>query len=429
MQIKNRQALPGKQKGSILVLTGISLFMLVGFAALALDSSILLVARNELQNGADAGALAGTRVLYLNSGTSVNAGANQVAFDTATSNISQTTAVESNWVGGSNNGDVQRGHWSFATNQFTPNPSLLTVSLWNTTTAELDANVNFINAVRVTTRREATPVQALFARIWGVDSTEMSATAVAYIGFAGSLQPEEVDQPLAICGDSIVDSGGNYSCNVGRMIPEGDQTGGWTNFVQESSCTGPAAPPPTVKPLICATGNPDMLNFGADMNTNNGQNQPDFVDLESCWVGKTDRTEPWNITLPVINCDGNIAPCNELIGAVNVNVIWIQNKAQSAHIDNPGMAPSSMDCDDCPQGSWTAPLDPSGNPVGGIQRWDSFVDHFQLKNSDGSSATYASGGWRQKTVYFLPDCTPHEPSGTTGGENFGILAKIPVLVQ
>ena len=32
-------------------------------------------------------------------------------------------------------------------------------------------------------------------------------------------------------------------------------------------------------------------------------------------------------------------------------------------------------------------------------------------------------------MYYLPDCTPHEPTGTTGGENFGILAKIPVLVN
>jgi hypothetical protein len=35
----------------------------------------------------------------------------------------------------------------------------------------------------------------------------------------------------------------------------------------------------------------------------------------------------------------------------------------------------------------------------------------------------------QKTIFILPSCEPHEPSGTTGGENYGVLAKIPVLVK
>jgi hypothetical protein len=32
-------------------------------------------------------------------------------------------------------------------------------------------------------------------------------------------------------------------------------------------------------------------------------------------------------------------------------------------------------------------------------------------------------------MYFKPNCDPHIPMGGTGGENFGILAKIPVLVK
>jgi len=80
---KQLPAQKNRQQGTILVLAGLALFMLVGFTSLALDSSLLFVARNELQNAADAGALAGTRVLYNNNGTQVNAGANQVAFDGA----------------------------------------------------------------------------------------------------------------------------------------------------------------------------------------------------------------------------------------------------------------------------------------------------------------------------------------------------------
>jgi len=35
----------------------------------------------------------------------------------------------------------------------------------------------------------------------------------------------------------------------------------------------------------------------------------------------------------------------------------------------------------------------------------------------------------KKTIYFAPNCTPSEPGGRTGGVNYGVLAKIPVLVN
>jgi hypothetical protein len=65
----------------------------------------------------------------------------------------------------------------------------------------------------------------------------------------------------------------------------------------------------------------------------------------------------------------------------------------------------------------------STNPDG-FQRWTSFVNHFNLKNQDGTPAPY-----QKKAIYFKPECVPHDPAGRTGGINFGILAKIPVLVN
>jgi hypothetical protein len=60
----------------------------------------------------------------------------------------------------------------------------------------------------------------------------------------------------------------------------------------------------------------------------------------------------------------------------------------------------------------------------GQARWTSFVNHFGLKNVDDLYADY-----EKKSIYFLPTCDPQEPAGLSGGENFGILAKIPVLVD
>jgi Flp pilus assembly protein TadG len=67
------------ERGAIAIIVAIALPVFLGFAALAIDLSNLYVARNELQNAADAGALAGARILYDDSGTSVNEGANQRA--------------------------------------------------------------------------------------------------------------------------------------------------------------------------------------------------------------------------------------------------------------------------------------------------------------------------------------------------------------
>ena len=67
------------EKGVTIVLVAILMTVLVMFVALAVDLGHLYVARNELQNAADAGALAGAHELYVGSNaTLVNEGANQI---------------------------------------------------------------------------------------------------------------------------------------------------------------------------------------------------------------------------------------------------------------------------------------------------------------------------------------------------------------
>ena len=219
------------ERGATAVIVSILMVMFIGFTALSVDVGHLYVVRNELQNAADSGALAGARFLYTADGTSVNTGANTIAHDAAVANMSEGLAVEVNLSAG----DVQRGHWSFTTRTFTPNNSLAPVDLNNKSTAELDADLNFINAVRQVVRRETTPAASYFARIFGYQSFSKQAQAIAYIGFAGTLLPFDVDQPIAICEESILNGSGEYDCSIGRMINSGqnidsNETGGWTNF-------------------------------------------------------------------------------------------------------------------------------------------------------------------------------------------------------
>jgi Flp pilus assembly protein TadG len=420
------------QKGVTIILVAIMMFVFLGIAALAIDLSSLYIVRNELQNAADAGSLAGARFLYNDYGTAVNEGANQIAYTAATANkalaMEGAVAVDVNWQAEQNSGanvDVQRGHWSFATRTFTANDSLDAVDLWGVTTAELDTNIDFINAVRVVARRQATPAASFFARIFGHADFELSAEAVAYIGFAGSVEPFGVDMPIAICAEALGDP---YNCSVGRFINSGgnlstSESGGWTDF---ESCGG-AASRTTIQTAVntgCAGGgaNQNTILFGSGLRMNNGQVQAEFNNLLTCWENATSRQQSWPLMLPVIDCtEGgeniSITTCNRVVGAVLVRVLWI-TEAGVGQVQAPyrmeGWGEDSGFVD-----SWEAAENATQE-----QRWTDFVAHFNLRNLNGQPAPLDN-----KTIYFAPDCNPHVPTGNTGGENFGILAEIPVLVK
>jgi Flp pilus assembly protein TadG len=428
---------------TILLVVLLMFFVIFPLTVLVIDLSHLYFVRNELHNAADAGALAGARYLYNDDGTLVNVGANQIAFDAAVANKalskSGLLAVDVNWNPGENYGadiDVQRGHWSFASKIFAANDSTAPVDLWNVSAAELDNDPNFINSVRVVARRQTFPATSFFAGIFGLNDFELSVEAVAYIGFAGSIPPEDVDQPIAICRQSILDAAGNYSCATGRMINSGGgtthNTAAWTNFTQPCA----TATPPTIDPLICSDGNPDFLNFGSGMGTVGGMQDNVFKDLRDCWLTTASLnndsrgypTEPWTLTLPVIDCPANNpSPCSKLVGVVTLVVVWIKQSGTDPHWND---IPSQMRQ---PNGMmWQCSHGIDVESMTEAQRqecWGEFTDNFELNTADDTPVGDLSASDIQKTMFFLPECEAHEPTGTTGGQNFGILARIPVLVK
>jgi Flp pilus assembly protein TadG len=447
---KNKKLLLLSKDGAAAVLVGVALFMLVSFAALAIDIGHLYVVKNELQNASDAAALSGARVLYSDDGTTVNINSNQTAFDTATANKSEKVPVD---VHGLQGGDVERGHWSFTTGTFTPNSSTAVFDLWNVSTNELDTNVNFINAVRARTRREDTPAASFLAGIFGKDNFILAQEAVAYIGFAGTLLPGDAGMPLAICRDSLL-MNGEYSCNMGRMINSGSnvqtsETGGWTSYAQQREpgdpdpCTG-GTNANEVKQVIdppgpgnCFGENIDPLLLGKEMASMGGEAETAMSALRNCWEQASDTDNdglpdtPWNLTLPVIECQGNnVGVCEKVVGAVNVNVVWISGKGTSTCDFHPRYFDAVNNVwveENLPPiniGDWSCAYQPPATDQEMQECWNSFVNHFNLQNVDGSTAPCT-----KKSLYFQPDCTPHEPAGRAGGENFGVLSKYPVLVK
>jgi Flp pilus assembly protein TadG len=418
-----------REAGAAAIFVGVVLFLLVGLGAIVVELTLLYVAQNELRNGADAGALAGAADLYLDDGTAVNTGANQTAFEAAIANKSQNSPVE---VGA---GDVLRGHWSFLDQAFTPNETTTEPPiLWDRSPEDLDRDTDFINAVQVTTRREATPITLFFARLFGIDQWTLQQTSVGYLGFAGSLDPGEADQPIAVCREALVrPDTEEYTCTVGRMLSDSDSGGGdpqatetavWTDLVQP--CDG-ASSASEVRPLICGSGNEDPLVFGGEMSVTNGVVMNNLEKFRDCWLANSRwGQEPWEMNLPVVICEGGTSSCNELDGVVTINVLWVANDEklvpQDSHEYSGFFTTFMQGKGDKP--NWTAPVAAPELEADYQQNWDSFVRHFNLLGADDLPARFL-----KKTVYFLPDCSPHERQGTSIGTNYGVIAKYPVLVE
>ena len=309
------------------------------------------------------------------------------------------------------------------------------------TNAELDANMNLINAVRVRARRQATPAVSFFSRVLGFSDFPMQAEAVAHIGFAGSLLPGEAGAPIVLCRQALLNAQAEYSCSTGRMINSGGgathNTAGWTNFTQEPCETASSS---STRPYVGCNPTPSPeITLQVNLGTTGGQMQNVFDDFMDCWETTADTDADgrpdtvYNMTLPVIECPGNnVGNCGLLVGAVNVNMVWVIRQAKSNYswvpteMSGPGSFPDWV-CPDSITGG-AAFDDLSKNQR--IACWGDFVDHFNLVNYAGTPITDLSPlSSLNKTLYFVPDCDAHVPVGVTAGPNLGVLARIPVLVK
>ncbi|HSB34472.1 MAG TPA: pilus assembly protein TadG-related protein [Nitrospirota bacterium] len=408
-------------------------------AAFALDIGHLMLVRNELRNAADAGALAGARQLYsgvTTTGIIINSGANAVASDAAAANGSDASPSEVPLV--------QRGHWCFGCTGadgtpgvFTANDSLSPYNFMNMSFDQLDADTNYVNAVKVVTARgPVTPAASFFAGIFDKSGFQLNEESVAWLGCEGS--KIKVDQPIAICVESVLDKNGNYTCSRGRMINSSGSgyssgTGAWSNLEQgDDACNG-AANANEVKSLAgCDNGaiSNIILNSGP-MTTVNGQIESAFKNLYTCWKSTTDSNgdgkpdRPWTMTLPLIKCGNKPpGPCNDVIGAIKVEVIWMTDQ-QDPHFyevptsySDPEPGGASFSC--------SASTEEDRKLC-----WASFLSTYKIVDENGiafDDAT-AANAYDQKNIVFKPSCELTAGPGNSGGFCANVLAKIPLLVK
>ena len=163
-----------RQRGAVTLLVALVLPVLLGIAALVIDISYLHVVRNELQNSADAAALAGARRLHnASSATPDWSNAEHVANQSIQLNSADGQRLSV--------GNVQSGYW---------NPSDINASLQSLPMAP---TTNDVPAVQVTLTKSQGQnngeVPTFFARIWNQFSTPLTVTAVAGITSPGRIDP------------------------------------------------------------------------------------------------------------------------------------------------------------------------------------------------------------------------------------------------
>jgi hypothetical protein len=161
------------QKGTVIVLFALTLTVILGFTALAIDIGDLYVRRNELQNAADAAALAGALLLP------DTTAAGYRAIEVANKNMSGNVL---------NPGDIRFGKWNF-----------ITRTLDSGTPAD---------AIECITRRS---INHYYAGVLGVSQSDVSALATAI-----AIQPPGTGN----CWNNGVEACGEVGMGQGIQLDE-----------------------------------------------------------------------------------------------------------------------------------------------------------------------------------------------------------------
>lgn len=184
-----------KERGAVLPVVAGGLLLFLGLLAFSVDLGLLYVAKNELQNIADAAALAGAnKLLQATDPNEPNAvrvcieEAKDAALRCAAENRSSGQVMQIS------RDDIVVGKWDL-TNQrfFRTGPS---------------TDPNEVNAVQVTVKRKPGSGNPLLASVvgsvLGQSHLGVEATAVAYLGPAGT---SSVDLPLALPKNAVAGQG------------------------------------------------------------------------------------------------------------------------------------------------------------------------------------------------------------------------------
>ena len=219
------------ESGAVVVLVAILLPVLLGLAAFAVDVGYIMVTKNELQNVADAAALAGARTLgrlYECNGDIVTCPGkmpyqNQLIYEPDAEVITNaiTGVASQNRAGG--------------TSGITINSADIVIGTWDGVTKSLTASLASPDAVRVTARKDATangPMSTFFAKALGTNAVNLSASATAALTGESTAGPGGLPIPVGISRKWFELPRDTY-CNQNiKFYPTGTMEGcsGWHTY-------------------------------------------------------------------------------------------------------------------------------------------------------------------------------------------------------
>ncbi|MBI3807110.1 MAG: pilus assembly protein [Nitrospirae bacterium] len=277
-------------RGATAVMVALSLTVLLAMAAAAIDVGHALVARNELQNAADAAALAGARTLG-------------VAYE----GMTPAAMAAYTLTGGDHAAIVADAQAAAVLNQaaavnVTVNAADVGIGLWDSATRTFAVTANQPRAVNVVTHRDGSangPISTFLAGVVGMTSVNVSAVATAELTALGSTPPGALDLPLAIsqlffsqygCGDSIMlypSNGTPQSCAGFTTFNQSPSNDIAMRNIINGMINGTYQAPPT-------TAGQTQLNF-----TNGTLSNPTWTALVNLFNAKKDASGVWDALVPV----------------------------------------------------------------------------------------------------------------------------------
>lgn len=410
------------QKGAVAVSVAVLMVAMVGFAAMAIDVGYLMATRNELQNVADAAALAAARQLGANYQTMLTADEQQ-NYNCSTSGTfpcSQIIQVAKdagadNRAGQINitigDSDVEIGYWNpSGSPQFTTGTSMPT-------------------AVRVTARRDGVlnnPITTFLAGVVGVDELAVIADATASLTPQGEVNEGDLELPVGIskawfdlnlCGQPIRFSPANSP----------DSCAGWTSWEYNSNDATLRNILDRDNPLLSpGLESGDPINFIGGSLSN-----PTFDALKELFQDRGYDVKMLNGEwVPVTDASGET-----ITGALDHSTYPETDPiCEKLHGDTDAFY-------SCSDGIHTTPLlYPDGTPQN-RHHWETKVVVYESNTCENPNQSYGIAGFAKVTVTEVVDAPEKSIVGTVtcglvdiettrgGGGSYGTFGSVPQLVE
>jgi Flp pilus assembly protein TadG len=303
-------------KGVTAIVVALFLTVLLAMGAAAIDIGHALVAKNELQNVSDAGALAGTRALGIIY-EGMTPAEQQIYTLTTGDQATIVDAVQSTAVANSAAGVP-----------ITINSADIAIGTWNPTTRVHTPTVNQPKAVRVLARRDSSAngaISTFLANVIGMSSISVNAVATADLTAVGQTAPGQLDAPFGIstfyftqygCGDTI-----KFYPNDGTP----QACAAWTSFDQNANANNLKN---IVDGLRTGTYQSPGTAPGDTLNFTNGNLASVFPKLINLYNAKKDANGNWDVFVPVYKSDSCAANQNSgslpIVGYAEARITNVQ---------------------------------------------------------------------------------------------------------